>query len=98
MRTIILMCSAGASTSMLMKRMKAYADEIGYECTIEAHPVTDADKYADSDLVLLGPQVQFMVSKVRQKVNCPVEAIDFASYGSMDGKAALMQAKKVLGD
>lgn len=98
MKHIVLMCAAGASTSMLVKRMQDAAAKEGYECTIEAHPVSDATKYADSDVVLLGPQVRFQRASVEQKVNCPVEPIDMRDYGSMNGEAVLAQARKAMGE
>lgn len=97
MKRIVLMCAAGASTSMLVKRMQQAAEQSGFECTIEAHPVNDAAKYADADVILLGPQVRFQLSAVKGKVNCPVEAIDMVAYGTMNGSAVLDQAQKLMG-
>ena len=37
MKNIVLLCSAGMSTSMLVTRMKKAADEIAYECDINAY-------------------------------------------------------------
>ena len=98
MRKIVLVCAAGASTSMLMKRMNDAAAAQGYDCTVEAHPVSDVADYADADIVLLGPQVRFQLATVREKVSCPVEAIEMRDYGTMNGAGVLEQAKKVLGD
>lgn len=96
MKKIVLMCSAGASTSMLMRKMREAAAEEGYDCTIEAHPTSEAADYADSDAILLGPQVKFQLDEVRSKVNCPVEVIDMMLYGTMNGKAVLEFARKMM--
>ena len=60
MRKIYLMCSEGMSTSILVKRMQATAQEIGYDCSIDAGPIAAAAKNGrDADIILLGPQVRF---------------------------------------
>ena len=54
------MCSEGMSTSILVKRMQATAQEIGYDCSIDACPIAAAAKNGrDADIILLGPQVRF---------------------------------------
>lgn len=98
MKRIVLMCAAGASTSILVKRMRGAAAKEGYECTVEAHSVNDAKAYADVDVILLGPQVRFQLADVRSKVNCPVEPIEMRDYGAMNGEAVLAQAKKAMGE
>lgn len=98
MRNIVLMCAAGASTSMLVQRMRSAAAEEGFACTIEAHPVNQAADFADSDVILLGPQVRFELNKVKGEVSCPVEAIEMTAYGTMNGKAVLAQARKLMGE
>lgn len=97
MKHIVLMCAAGASTSMLVQRMQQTAEKDGFVCTIEAHPVNQAAVYADSDVILLGPQVRFELNKVKNQVNCPVEPIDMTAYGTMNAEAVLKQARKLLG-
>ncbi len=98
MRHIVLMCAAGASTSMLVKRMRDAAARDGYECSVEAHPVSEAEQYANADVILLGPQVRFQLAKVKGLVNCPVGSIDMADYGAMNGEAVLRQARELMGD
>lgn len=99
MRKIVLMCAAGMSTSMLVQRMQKAAADQGYECEIAAYPVSEAAKVAEgADIVLLGPQVRFQKAKVQQQVSCPVEAIDMAAYGHMDGAAVISKVKEALGD
>lgn len=100
MRNIILFCAAGMSTSLLVTKMQQAADAEGYEATISAHPVSEAEKFKDeADIMLLGPQVRFKVNEVKTK--CPgkiVEAIDMSAYGMMDGAKVIAQVKKALGD
>lgn len=64
MKKIVLLCSAGMSTSMLVKKMQAAAEAENYACEIAAYPMTEAgNKAADADVVLLGPQVSFNLAK-----------------------------------
>lgn len=99
MRKIYLFCNAGMSTSLLVNNMKKAADEMGYECTIEAHPVSEVEKRAaDADIVLLGPQVRFKLNAVKKQVSCPAECIDVNAYGTMNGKKVISHVKEVLGD
>ena len=100
MRKIYLMCSEGMSTSILVKRMQATAQEIGYDCSIDACPIAAAAKNGrDADIILLGPQVRFQTEKVKaQFPDKPVVAIDMRDYGTMNGKNVIAMVKKTLGD
>ena len=42
MKHIVLMCAAGASTSMLVQRMQQAAEKDGFVFTIQVHPVNQA--------------------------------------------------------
>lgn len=99
MKNIILLCAAGMSTSMLVQRMKEAAQAERFECTIEAHPIAEAEQIKDiADIILLGPQVRFQANKIRKE--CPdvlVDTIQSADYGQMNGKAVLQFAKEKMG-
>lgn len=95
MKNILLICSAGMSTSMLVTKMQKAAEEMNIEANIWA--VGDADKMLNipkADVVLLGPQVRFMKPSIEEIVNGekPVMVIDMAAYGSMNGKKVLETA------
>ena len=95
MVNILLVCSAGMSTSMLVRKMQDAAASKGIEATIWA--VGDAESAEQSkkaDVVLLGPQVRFLQKKMKERVNDekPVLVIDMVAYGSMDGSKVLDQA------
>ena len=98
MKKIILLCAAGMSTSMLVKKMQEAAAAENFECEIAAYPTAEAkDKASDADVILLGPQVRFAKSKVEAACpGIPVEAIDMKLYGRMDGKGVLEAAKKLI--
>lgn len=100
MKTIMLACAAGMSTSLLVTKMEKAAKEMQLDVEIFANPVSDIDlvlKEKKVDFLLLGPQVSFMkkeLSKKMEKHNIPVETIDMAAYGMMDGKKVLAQTLK----
>lgn len=99
-RRIYLFCSAGMSTSLLVSKMKAQAEKYDVPVIIEAWPETlAAEKGKDADLVLLGPQIAYMLPEIQKVLpGKPVEVIDSAMYGKIDGlgvlKAAVASIKK----
>ena len=96
---ILLVCSAGMSTSLLVNRMNDAAKAKGIECHIEAHPVGNVRDYGDkADVILVGPQVRFQLKNVQKLYpNKPVEIINMQDYGMMNGEKVLAQAMKLLG-
>lgn len=99
MKNILLVCSAGMSTSLLVNKMNDAAKENGIEVSIKAMSITECSSVIDEvDIVLLGPQVRFQKPQVDSLVKgrIPVEIIDMRLYGTMNGKAVLEQALKNL--
>ena len=59
---IVLCCSAGMSTSLVVEKMQDAAKEKGIDAEIKAVPVSsveDLDRSHKIDILLLGPQVKF---------------------------------------
>lgn len=101
MKNIFLVCSAGMSTSLLVKKMRDAALNQGLEVTIEAYPEVEAKKHIESaDLILLGPQVRYLQKKFQayKGVTCPVEVIDMMAYGRVDGEKILNDAMTKLSE
>lgn len=100
MRKIVLVCAQGMSTGMLMNKMKEAAKKTDYECTIEAYAVSQAKtKAEDADVILVGPQVRYELDNVKNMFpNKPVEVINMADYGRLNGAGVLATAKKLIGD
>ena len=99
MYKILLVCNAGMSTSMLVQRMEKAATEKGIEAEIWAVGDADAVNNVEKmDVMLLGPQVRFLESKMKGIAGGkPVAVIDMQAYGTMNGKKVLEQALKLLG-
>lgn len=99
MKNILLVCSAGMSTSMLVKKMEAAAQEKGVEAHIWAvGDAASASELPKADIVLLGPQVRYLKKKMDAAVagRIPVEVIPMKDYGSMNGAAVLDLALNTL--
>ncbi|AHI53809.1 PTS system cellobiose-specific IIB component [Spiroplasma sabaudiense Ar-1343] len=96
---IMLVCNAGVSTSIVVKKMQDFAAKQNIEATIEAVPTADAiNRTADWDVILLGPQVAFYLDRYKEAVNNqkPVAAINTRDYGMANGEAILNIAIKLI--
>ncbi|MGL4335639.1 MAG: PTS sugar transporter subunit IIB [Turicibacter sp.] len=93
---IMLACSAGMSTSLLVTKMEAAAKASGIETEIWAiSEVNLPDEIQKCDVLLLGPQVRYILKKATDLAKphgTPVEVIDMMSYGRCDGQAVLNRA------
>jgi PTS system cellobiose-specific IIB component len=99
MKNIVLMCSQGASTSMLAQAMQKEADKRGLDCKVDAMSVSRVGEVRDrADAILLGPQVGYMQQQVAKEVPCPVATIGMSDYGMMNGAAVLDVALKAMGE
>lgn len=98
MKNIVLLCAAGMSTSLLVTKMKEAAEKKGFECDINAYPMSEAaDKGKDADAILLGPQVQFNLNKVKAMFpDKIVDSIDMQAYGRMDGESVLVMVVEAM--
>lgn len=96
---ILLACSAGMSTSLLVKKMEAAAKESGLEAKIWAIPEGNLrDEIANCDILLLGPQVRYILPKAKELAaphNIPVDVIDMRNYGMCNGAKVLEAALKL---
>lgn len=94
---ILVMCSAGMSTSLLVSKMEKHAQEIGErDIVIKAEPVDDLLNHVDAyDVFLLGPQVQYKeewVKSIVEKKGKKYANIPVVDYGRVDGKKTLALA------
>ncbi len=94
---ILLICSAGMSTSLLVTKMEKAAEARGLEITIYAHAASEAKRMLDkADIVLLGPQVRFMKNEMDKLAKVPVQIIDMRAYGTMNGDKVIDDVLKEL--
>ncbi|EKM0375381.1 PTS sugar transporter subunit IIB [Cronobacter turicensis] len=100
MKRIVLCCSAGMSTSLVVTKMEKTAVERGLDLKIYAIPeqnLRDELEQHGSDIqvVLLGPQVRFKLAenkKLTDEHQIPIAVIDSVAYGTLNGAKVLDQA------
>lgn len=98
---IRLFCNQGMSTSLLVNKMKASAQEKNIEVDIAAYPASEmADRVKGIDCALLGPQVGYM-KKVAEETcaaaGVPMDVIPMMDYGMCNGAKVLEFAIKLAG-
>ena len=99
---IMLVCSAGMSTSLLVNKMITEAEKRGLEAKIWATSEGEsANEFAKdpADVILVGPQVRYLMNAIKERTGnkVPVELIDMRTYGMMDGGKCIDQALKAIG-
>lgn len=96
---IMLACSAGMSTSLLVNKMVEAAKSQGVEAEIWAIPEqTLSSEISKCDVLLLGPQVRYILpnaKKIAEPYGIPVDVIDMRFYGMCNGAKVLEQALKM---
>jgi cellobiose PTS system EIIB component len=101
MKKIMLCCSAGMSTSLLVKKMEASAKNRGIEADIKAFGAAEFDQQvANYQVVLLGPQVKYMqhdLQKIADQYSIKVEPINMLDYGMQNGDKVLDFAIELIG-
>jgi PTS system cellobiose-specific IIB component len=93
MKKIMLCCSAGMSTSLLVKKMVEEANKRDLAVDIKAFGVAEFEQQVGNyQVVLLGPQVKYMQKDLQNKANpygIKVEPINMMDYGMQKGGAVL---------
>ncbi|MGE7877978.1 PTS sugar transporter subunit IIB [Peribacillus muralis] len=97
---ILLCCSAGMSTSLLVNKMEKAASQEGVNAKIQAVATTEVRNHInDVDVVLLGPQVRYLLNDIREigdEKGVPVDTINPMHYGSCNGKEVLKAAIQLM--
>ena len=79
---VLLVCAAGMSTSILMKKMKRYAVENGIELEIEAVGLSAYKEVCNKyDCILVGPQVSYQKDIIAKECGKPIDVIAPKDYG-----------------
>ncbi|TYS69459.1 PTS sugar transporter subunit IIB [Sutcliffiella horikoshii] len=99
---ILLCCSAGMSTSLLVSKMKRCAAEQKLDYHIWAVPIDAVSREINNaDVLLLGPQVRYMFNEFKnlgEEKGVPVIVIDTVQYGKMNGREVLLTAEQLYQD
>lgn len=96
-----LFCFAGMSTSVMLKKMREYAQEVGADCEINAYAEPKViDLASKLDVVLIGPQIKYYQKRIEEicaPYDTKVMVISNVDFGRMDGKKVLTEAYALLG-
>lgn len=96
---ILLVCSAGVSTSLLVSSMEDFAEK---DWKIAAKSVELLESLLMSehfDCVMVGPQQRHRFTKIKilcDKFNTPCDLISMKEYGTLDGEKVLIQTKNTM--
>lgn len=97
---IVLFCSTGLSTKLLIKKMEQAAAELQLEISVKSYPEVQIGNYiVGADVVLAGPQVKYALPHIQEEcklANIPLEVISAKDYGLMDGMKILNQALRLV--
>lgn len=92
---ILLCCSAGASTSILVKSMRMAAKEKNIECAIAATSANQVAQYiSKADVILVAPQLIYDFDRIKKMAlpySTKVFLIGRDDYGKMRGEYILLQ-------
>lgn len=95
MRKVMLVCNAGMSTGIMAKKI-----EEASAGTLEVAACGEAefeDHLEGVEMILVGPQIRYLVPNIQAKVSCPVDSIAPQHYGVMNGKAVYQQIIDCIG-
>ncbi len=91
----VILCSWGATSSSLAKKVSDEAKKQGVDVTVDAGGTGEFKKHADKyDVALLEPQVRHLrkeIEGIADKYNIPVDVVDMKAFAIMDGKKILDQ-------
>lgn len=100
MKHILLACSSGMSTSLLVSKMEEAASAKGIDVKIWAVAQDKAfTELGKANVLLIGPQMRFLKKKFEKAAaeeGIPVDVIDPVAYGRVDGEAVLKKALSLL--
>lgn len=98
MKKVLICCTSGVTTGLLMQKVKLQIEARGLDLDVEALPINVlVDKLDQADAVLLSPQVAFMQGGITEATEIPVASIDPDVYGRVDAAAIVDMAMEMVG-
>lgn len=96
---ILLVCAGGLSSSIVMKKVKKYGEEIGEDIEINAVGTTAVEEESEKgyDCVLTAPQVRNRFAEIEKNCKIPVAAMPPQDYAIANAKNIVALAKKISG-
>ena len=94
---VMLVCGAGVSTSILMKKMLDHASVNNIDLEVKAHGVDEAVDYYDQyECVLVGPQISYRLNEIKAICKKPCAAINSMDYGMGKAENVIKAAQDLL--
>ncbi|WP_152655880.1 PTS sugar transporter subunit IIB [Oceanobacillus sp. CFH 90083] len=87
MEKVIVVCEAGITTSLLVKKLNDLAQEKGQEVDIQSKSLEEGLDYIKEhnvDVVLLGPQIHHIAKKYEASTDAKVAKITVEDYNTMN--------------
>lgn len=103
-KTIMLVCAAGMSTSLLVSKMQKRRWHKDWTCWIFSQYPLQKQMHTwlrKIDVLMLGPQVKYMKKQFEDKVagtDTKMDVINMQDYGMMNGEKVLKTALTLLGE
>ena len=100
---IMLVCAAGASSTIMAQEMRKAAVEMGRDdIKVEAQSEYEFEGYLEEcDVALFGPHLRNMepqLKEIADEYGVPSGCISSEAYGNIDGKKGLEEALALLGE
>ena len=93
---ILLVCSAGMSTSILVNKIIDAGKKRGIDVTCDAVSTDRGKEIADDwDVVMIGPQVRYLLPYFKANVSTPSGIIEAKHYALAKGDPVLDAAIKL---
>lgn len=93
---ILLVCNAGMSSSILIKKIKEAGERRNLNLTVEARSNNGLNSEVGKwDVCLVGPQIMYAVDSIKATLGIPVQSVEPRVYAMADGDKALDQALKM---
>lgn len=100
-KTVLLICTAGITTGLLVRNMQKVADERELNVHVYSAPAIIAEQIIQNqqvDALLIGPQSEYEISRLKDFLNykaVPYKLIPKESYEILDGESVLNDSLKM---
>lgn len=97
-KTILLICTAGITSGLLVKNMQTAADDQQLDLHIYSAPAIIAEQIIQNqkvDALMIGPQSKYEIARLEDFLNykaVPFKLIKKEDYETLDGEAVLKDA------
>ncbi|MFC6316085.1 PTS sugar transporter subunit IIB [Lapidilactobacillus achengensis] len=101
-KNILLICTAGITTGLLVKNVQRSADARGLDVHVYSAPAILADQILKNervDALMIGPQSKYEIERLRDYLTyqaIPYKLISNEDYETLNGEAVLQESVKLL--